>query len=125
MSDGKIRVRHAQYQEGGRKSTFQVMRVAAYCRVSTDLEEQENSYEAQCLHYTNVIKENPAWALAGIYADYGQSGTTVSGREQFHKLIDDCEAGLVDLILTKSISRFARNTVDCLNYIRKLKVLGV
>ncbi len=125
MRDGKIRVRHMQFQDGSKKTAIKMLRVAAYCRVSTDMEEQESSYEAQCLHYTNFIKENPAWTLAGIYADSGQSGTTVAGRGQFHRMIAECEARNIDLILTKSISRFARNTVDCLNYIRRLKSLGI
>lgn len=101
------------------------IRVCAYCRVSTDNEEQESSYEIQCTHYENLISQNPSWELAGIYADEGISGTSTQGRDQFNRMILDCEAGRIDLILTKSISRFARNTLDCLNYIRKLKALEI
>ena|SRR5574344_125410 len=97
------------------------MRVAAYCRVSTDTEEQATSYEAQVQHYTEFIKKNPVWEYAGIYADDGISGTNTKKREEFNRLIKDCLDGKIDLVITKSISRFARNTLDCLNYIRKLK----
>ena len=96
-------------------------RVAAYCRVSTDTDEQATSYEAQVEHYTEYIKKNQAWECAGIYADDGISGTNTKKREEFNRLIDDCMKGKVDMVITKSISRFARNTLDCLNYIRKLK----
>ncbi len=101
------------------------LRVAAYARVSTEMEEQENSYEAQCTHYENYIQNHDGWVLAGIYADEGLSATSTKKREQFNKLIADCEAGLVDMVLTKSISRFARNTLDCLQNVRKLKALGI
>jgi len=97
------------------------LRVAAYCRVSTDSDEQETSYEAQITHYTAYINSHPDWELAGIYADDGISGTNTKKREEFNRMIDDCMAGKIDKVITKSISRFARNTVDCLNYIRKLK----
>ena len=96
-------------------------RVAAYCRVSTDTDEQATSYEAQVEHYAEYIRKNPAWECAGIYADDGISGTSTKKREEFNRLIDDCMNGRVDMVITKSISRFARNTLDCLNYIRKLK----
>lgn len=99
----------------------QRLRVAAYCRVSTDMEEQESSYKAQVRHYTEYIQGNPAWELAGIYADEGISGTDTKKREEFNRMMDNCTAGKIDLIITKSISRFARNTVDCLRCIRKLK----
>ena len=101
------------------------LRVAAYCRVSTELEEQESSYEAQVTHYTNFINGNAGWALAGIYADEGISGTGTKKREQFKKMIKDCEADKIDMVITKSISRFARNTLDCLKYIRQLKDLNI
>jgi site-specific DNA recombinase len=97
------------------------LRVAAYCRVSTDSDEQETSYEVQIAHYTAYINSHPDWELAGIYADDGISGTNTKKREEFNRMIDDCMAGKIDKVITKSISRFARNTVDCLNYIRKLK----
>ncbi len=97
------------------------LRVAAYCRVSTLLEEQEGSYEAQVSHYRSYIESQPGWELAGIYADEGISGTGTRKREEFNRMIDDCRKGEIDMILTKSISRFARNTLDCLQYIRQLK----
>ena len=97
------------------------LRVAAYCRVSTDSDEQATSYEAQIEHYTNYIKSNPEWTLAGIFADDGISGTNTKKREEFNRMIEECEAGNIDMIITKSISRFARNTLDCLKYIRQLK----
>ena len=98
-------------------------RVAAYCRVSTDEEAQATSFELQVKHYTEYIGSHEEWILAGIYADEGISGTQVKHREQFQKMIEECEAGNIDMIITKSISRFARNTVDCLTTIRKLKNL--
>lgn len=97
------------------------LKVAAYCRVSTDSEEQATSYEVQVEHYTTYIKNNPGWELAGIYADDGISGTNTKNREQFNKMIEDSMNGKIDMIITKSISRFARNTLDCLKYIRQLK----
>ena len=97
------------------------LRVAAYCRVSTDSDEQATSYDAQVEHYTEFIQKNLEWEFAGIYADDGISGTNTKKREDFNRMIDDCEAGNIDMIITKSISRFARNTLDCLKYIRQLK----
>lgn len=96
-------------------------KVAAYCRVSTELEEQQSSYQAQVEHYTREINRNPKWEFAGIYADEGISGTNTKKRVEFNRMIEDCMAGKIDMILTKSVSRFARNTVDCISYIRKLK----
>lgn len=106
-------------------STQKKIRVAAYCRVSTDQEEQLNSFENQVEYYTRYIKENPAYEMVDIYADEGISGTNVKKRKEFQRLIADCEAGKIDLVLVKSISRFARNTHDCLTYSRKLKNLGI
>ena len=97
------------------------LRVAAYCRVSTDSDEQASSYEAQIEHYTAYINGHPDWTLAGIYADDGISGTNTKKREEFNRMIDECMAGHIDMVITKSISRFARNTLDCLKYIRQLK----
>lgn len=99
--------------------------VAAYCRVSTDSDEQENSYAAQIEHYTNYISSNPEWKLAGIFADEGISGTNTDKRAGFQQMIHHCQAGKIDIIITKSVSRFARNTVDCLHYIRDLKSRGI
>ncbi|CQR75048.1 Transposon Tn3 resolvase [Sporomusa ovata DSM 2662] len=100
-------------------------RVAAYCRVSSDQAEQLSSYEAQVTHYTSYINSNPEYELAGIYADQGISGTNTKKREQFNKMIEDCKARKIDMIITKSISRFARNTLDTLTFVRMLKDLGV
>ena len=101
------------------------IRMAAYCRVSTDQEEQLSSYENQVSYYTNFISNNPQYELAGIYADEGISGTNTKKRKNFNRMIDDCEAGKIDRIIVKTISRFARNTLDCLNYVRRLKELGI
>ena len=101
------------------------LRVAAYCRVSTDSEEQEMSFEAQRSYYTDKIMKNPEWVLAGIFADEGISGTQANKRKEFMHMIRLCKNGKIDMILTKSVSRFARNTVDCLNYIRELKALKI
>ena len=101
------------------------MRVAAYCRVSTDSEEQLNSYEAQKTYYTQKIQDSPDWEMAGIYADEGISGTSLKKRTQFNKMITACKRGRIDFIITKSLSRFARNTVDCLDTVRLLKANGI
>lgn len=100
-------------------------RVAAYARVSTDLEEQATSYDAQVSYYTDYIKANPKWEYVEVYTDEGISGTSTKNREGFKAMIEDALAGKIDLIVTKSVSRFARNTVDTLTYIRKLKEKGV
>lgn len=97
------------------------LRVAAYCRVSTDSDEQAGSYDTQVNHYTEYIGRNKEWELAGIYTDDGISGTNTKKREGFNEMIDDCMAGKIDMVITKSISRFARNTIDCLKYVRQLK----
>ena len=101
------------------------IRVAAYCRVSTDEDEQLNSFENQVDYYTRYINDNPAYDMAGIYADEGISGTNTKKRKEFLRMIADCEAKKIDLVIVKSISRFARNTQDCLMYSRKLKNLGI
>ena len=106
-----------------KKKKVKKINVAAYCRVSTAQEDQETSYEAQVAYFTKLITENPSWNLAGIYADDGISGTDMKKRDNFNAMMERClqKDGDIDLILTKSISRFARNTVDCLSCIRKLK----
>lgn len=101
------------------------LRVAAYCRVSTKQEEQLNSYETQYRAYTDKINAEPGWTMAGIFADKGITGTSVKKREEFNRLIQKCKRGKVDMIITKSIARFARNTLDCLKYTRMLKDIGV
>lgn len=100
-------------------------RVAAYCRVSTDSDEQLVSLEAQKQHYTEMIRSNPKWTSAGMYFDEGITGTKKDKRPALMRMISDCENGKIDLIVTKSISRFARNTTDCLELVRKLAEMGV
>ena len=106
-------------------ASVKTLRVAAYCRVSTDDEEQLTSYEAQKLYYTQKIEGNPEWKLSGIFADEGISGLATKNRGEFNRLMALCRRGKVDLILTKSISRFARNTLDSIGWVRKLKLLSV
>lgn len=107
------------------KNQFRQKRVVAYCRVSTKQEEQLNSYETQKAYYTEKINSERNWCFVGIFADKGISGTSVKKRDEFNKMIRLCKQGKVDMIITKSISRFARNTVDCLLHTRMLKQLGV
>lgn len=95
-------------------------RVCAYCRVSTDDVNQTSSYELQKNHYEDMIKEHQGWELVGIYADEGISGTSLKHRDEFNRMIEDCKAGKIDLIVTKSVSRFARNIVDCIAKVREL-----
>ena len=102
-----------------------LIKVAAYCRVSTEQDEQANSYDAQIEHYTAEIAKHSDWLNAGIYADKGITGTMAKKRPEFLKMIRKCRQKKIDLILVKSISRFSRNTVDCLEYIRELKALGI
>ena len=99
--------------------------MVAYCRVSTKQEEQLNSYETQKNYYTERINAEPNWTLVAIFADKGITGTSVKNRDEFNKMIKLCKRGKVDMIITKSISRFARNTLDCLKYTRMLKAIGV
>lgn len=108
---------------GPRRSGKQ--RVAAYCRVSTDSEEQINSYTAQKAYYSQKIDETPDWEMAGLFADEGITGTSMKKRKEFNRMITACKRGRIDLILTKSLSRFARNTVDCLEIVRMLKARGI
>ena len=93
---------------------YKQLRVAAYCRVSTEQEEQQNSYNVQIAYYTDLINRKKEWTLAGIFADEGISGTQAKKRPEFLKMIRMCKKQKIDLVITKSISRFARNTVDCL-----------
>lgn len=101
------------------------LRVAAYCRVSTEEEEQQNSFEVQVNYYTDKITHHEGWQLAGIFADDGISGVSTKKRDQFNEMIELCRKKKIDLILTKSISRFARNTLDCIKYVRVLKSWGI
>ena len=105
--------------------SLQKRRVAAYARVSTEQEEQANSYEAQVDYYTNYINNHPEWQMVNIYTDKGISGTNLKYRDGFNKMIGDARNGLIDLIITKSVSRFARNTLDTISLTRELKSKGV
>lgn len=100
-------------------------RVAAYARVSVERGRTLNSYSAQVSYYNDLIQKNPEWEFAGVYADLGISGTGIEKRNDFKRLLQDCEEGKIDIILTKSVSRFARNTVDLLKVVRRLKELGI
>ena len=101
------------------------LRVAAYARVSSSSEDQLNSYRVQNQYYSELISNNPDWEMVDIYADEGITGTSVEKREDFKRMMADCRKGKIDRILVKSISRFARNTKDCLVAVRELKELGV
>lgn len=107
------------------KAKYQQTRMAAYCRVSTDSAEQKTSYETQKQVYTDMIARRKDWTMVGIYADEGISGTRADKRPEFNKMIKDCLAGKIDYIITKSVSRFARNTVDCLEFVRMLKARNI
>ncbi len=115
----------AKVESTAQQAVQRQLRVAAYCRVSTDDEEQLTSYEAQQTYYTDKIMGNKDWTMAGIFADEGITGTSARKRPEFLKMIRQCKRKKIDIILTKSISRFARTTVDCLNYIRALRELGI
>ena len=107
------------------KNTYRAIRVAAYCRVSTKQEEQLHSYETQVKHYTERIQAENGWILEGIYADKGITGTSCKKRDEFNRMIRRCKQGKIDMIIVKSIARFARNTVDCLKFVRMLNDLNV
>ena len=111
--------------QGESRIDMRPKRVAAYCRVSTDREEQEHSFETQKAMYTEMIMMKPTWQMAGIYADEGITGTVAKKRPRFMKMIEDCRKGKIDMIVTKSVSRFSRNNLDCLMYVRELKQLGI
>lgn len=120
-----VRVIPAKPQLIEQQNQHRQIRVAAYCRVSTEMEEQQNSYQVQIDYYTDLINKKKEWTLAGIFADEGISGTQTKKRTEFNRMIRMCRRKKIDLVITKSISRFARNTVDCLEYIRQLKDLGI
>lgn len=121
----KVRVIPANLQTAENRNPYQQLRVAAYCRVSTEQEEQQNSYQVQISYYTDLINRKKEWTLVKVFADEGISGTQAKKRPEFLKMIRMCKQQKIDLIITKSISRFARNTVDCLEYVRQLKDLGI
>lgn len=101
------------------------LRTAAYCRVSTTSDTQDGSFEVQCEYFEKIIKSDPGMEFVGVYGDHGKSGRSMRGRKELNRLIKDCEAGKIDLVLTKSISRFARNLQECVETIRHLRELGV
>ncbi|MBO5320281.1 MAG: recombinase family protein [Ruminococcus sp.] len=115
----------AKAQTAENRDKYHQLRVAAYCRVSTEQEEQQNSYQVQIAYYTDLINKKKEWTLAGIFADEGISGTQTKKRTEFNRMIRMCRNKKIDLVITKSISRFDRNTVDCLEYVRQLKDLGI
>ena len=120
-----IEIPASMRENAGRKNTVRKLRVAAYCRVSTEEEEQQGSFEIQKLYYTEKINSTPEWEVAGIYADDGISGVHTKKRDGFNQMIQDCKKRKINLILTKSISRFARNTLDSIQYVRMLKQMGI
>ena len=115
----------AKVQTAENRDKYHQLRVAAYCRVSTEQEEQQNSFAVQVAYYTDLINKKKEWTLAGVFADEGISGTQTKKRTEFNRMIRMCKKKKIDLVITKSISRFARNTVDCLEYVRQLKDLGI
>ena len=124
---GKVTVIPAtrDFHTGVAKTSMQKRRVAAYARVSTNSEEQLTSYEAQVDYYTKYIKSRPDWIFVKVYTDEGITATNTKHRDGFNEMIEDALAGKIDLIVTKSVSRFARNTVDSLITVRKLKEKGI
>ena len=126
VSDRKVRTIPASKNPSGyRLSSLRPKRVAAYCRVSTDREQQEHSFETQKQMYTDMIMMKPSWQMAGIYSDEGITGTAAKKRPGFMKMIEDCRKGKIDVIITKSVSRFSRNNLECLTYVRELKEKGI
>lgn len=107
------------------KLAHRIKKVAAYARVSTLQDAQEDSYESQVAYYSAMIQANPKWEYAGVYADKGISGTQAKKRPEFMRMVRDAKNGMIDLIYVKSISRFARNTMDATKYVHELKAIGV
>ena len=123
--DGSLARNKVIVIEAAEKPETQKLRVAAYARVSTDSEDQANSFLAQMEYYTRLIASNENWTLVDVYADRGISGTSAKKRPDFQRMLADCRQGRIDKILVKSISRFARNTKECLEIVRELKAIGV
>mgnify|MGYP000852720761 CR=1 FL=1 len=121
----EIRVTKIYNPEEKQAEEKKLLRVAAYCRVSTKSDEQHLSYDTQVAVYSEKIRAEPGWTMAGIYADHGISGTQAERRPQFLQMVQDCEDGKIDAIICKSVSRFSRNTLDAVNYMRKLRSLGI
>lgn len=128
-TDGSLALEEKQYRiitiEASEKPLEAKLRVAAYARVSTASGDQMNSFAAQNAYYSALISENERWKMVDMYADAGVTGTSAEKREDFQRLLADCRRGLIDRILVKSISRFARNAKDCLQIVRELKSIGV
>lgn len=125
MAENRMRINKILTPEYKTQEEEHLLRVAAYCRVSTKSDEQYTSYETQVAVYSQKIQNEPGWAFAGIYADRGLSGTQAERRPQFLRMIEDCENGKIDAVICKSVSRFSRNTLDAVNYIRHLQGLGI
>ena len=109
------------FSEGSARKRAERLRVAAYCRVSTDDEDQIKSYNSMVRYYTDLIQSNKDWIFAGVYADKAITGTKIDKRDEFQRIIQDCMDGKIDMIIAKSLPRFARNTLDTLKYVRMLK----
>ncbi|MDD3409206.1 MAG: recombinase family protein [Eubacteriales bacterium] len=122
---GEIRMMENQSHSVSVQDANQILRVAAYCRVSTVQEEQADSYETQCEYYRRLIDADPKLTLVDVYGDHGLSGLSTTRRPEFLRMMKDCMDGKVDLIMTKSISRFARNLADCVDCVRALKEKGI
>lgn len=116
---------HDPFNSSSKGRKIERLRVAAYCRVSTDDEDQIKSYNSMVKYYTDLIKNNKEWIFAGVFADKAITGTKTDKRDDFNRLIQECMAGNIDMVLTKSIPRFARNTLDTLKYVRMLKERGI
>ena len=116
MAEGSMKVTKIYTPEDKAKQAESLLRVAAYCRVSTKSDEQHLIYETQVAVYSEKIRVEPGWTMAGIYADRGISGTQAERRPQFLQMVRDCEDGKIDAIICKSVSRFSRNTLDAVNY---------
>ena len=125
LKEHEMKVTKYEPEINSLKDNKKKLRVAAYCRVSTDEDEQLNSYQSMISYYKSVISENPDWVLYKIYADEGLTGTLIKDRTAFMQMITDANEGKFDMVITKSISRFARNTVDTLSYVRALKDKGI
>lgn len=125
MSANTVQVIQATRKAAGAESSPAILRVGCYARVSTDNVEQKTSYAAQISEYTERINKNPQWTMVDIYADEGLSGTSAAKRKDFQRLLQDCRAGLIDLVLCKSISRFARNVEECIHIVKELRAINV
>lgn len=124
-AEGGGKVKKVIKIEANKVNKTRKIRVAAYIRVSTTMDAQTESFEAQERHYQQYFKQRREWEPVGIYADEGISGTNMQNRDGIQRLLEDCRNGKIDLVLTKSISRFARNLTECLEAVRELSTLGI